>query len=219
MKKIWLTICISLFLIQPCFAQVVVHLENYYKLKESAVSVIIQYKDKQDVEGICSGIIITEDENFTGILTAKHCVDDKNIKRVIINYKYIVNSIVKANNIDVAYLEISTSLLRYNPIYISQSNVKYYDYVYFLGYSKKQIFELGLLIFGTGNNQYAILRSIGGCSGAGIINQKGELVGILWGGGEINWFNQKLEMSVFTPIEKIKPFLIKLKIWNKLRVK
>lgn len=217
MKKLWLLICINLFLISPCFAQIDIHLENYYKLQESAVQLIIQFTDKEDVVGVCSGIIITEDEKLTGILTAKHCVPP-NIKRIIINHKYIVTRVVKADDIDVAYVEISTSLSRYNPIYISQFNAKKKDYVYFLGYpSRSRMFEIGIVYLSGIKNQYIVMNSINGCSGSGVVNQKGELVGILWGGGEINLFNQKLKMVVITPIKDIKPFLIKLKIWNKLR--
>lgn len=218
MKKISFAIFLFfIFISNSCANNVNIYLENYYKLQESAVKLTLYFKDEPNLVGTCSGIIIIEDEHSTGILTAKHCVPP-NIDKIVVNHKYITRTFQTANDIDVAYVEIHRSLLRYNPITIATSNAKIQDYVAFLGYpSKNYVYEMGIVYLLGIKNHYILMKSIPGCSGSGVINLKGELVGILWGGSLINLFNQKIDMTVMTPIEKIKPFLIKIKVWNKVR--
>jgi len=214
-KKILFIVGFCIFICTNLFADNIdIHLQNYYKLQQSAVS-LTTYCSNSKVY-VCSGIIIKEDNNSTGILTAKHCIVPK-IKKIVINDKYVSFKFKRAKDIDVAYIELNHSLLRYNPVKISNYNANKLDYVYFLGYPNKEMFEIGIILWNGIKEQTTVMNSIPGCSGSGVVNQKGELIGILWGSYNIDFFNKKTHIAGITPIELIKPFLIKLKIWNKLR--
>jgi len=219
MKKLWLSfLFIVCVLCSNVYARDVnVDLEIYYKLKESAVSLSI-YDDKGNGY-LCSGIIIMENQYSTGILTAKHCIPD-NTDKIFINDKYRATKYIVADDIDVAYVELGESLLRGNPIKISSHNAKRNSYVYYMGYpSPGEKFEIGIVTWSGLKSQNVFMDSIPGCSGSGIVNTNSELVGILWGSGDIYYFNTKMHLVGMTPIEKIKPFLIKLKIWNSILVR
>ena len=188
--------------------------ENYLVLKESSVSVITVYTDES--ASSCTGIVIVKDEKKTGILTAKHCVTNK-VKNVYIvsDYNYYHASSYKTSKFyDVAYVEINTRLDKQNPIKIASRDAKRKSIVYFLGLLPTgEYFRPGIIGYKSITNVYIFSVALKGCSGAGIINTKGELVGILWGGFVMG----DVELTVMTPIKKIRPFLIKCKIWNKVR--
>jgi hypothetical protein len=218
MKKNVFLFLFCFILISNCFASTDKILEVYDILNKSAVQLEMCTIEDCSEGYICSGIIIKEDNYSTGILTARHCFEGKNIVKTLINDEYLVVKQELANDIDVAYIEIAQSLLRFNPISIAKYNANEHDYVYYLGYPpEKKMFEIGIVFYNTLKQQIIIMNSIGGCSGSGVVNQNKELIGILWGGDTINWFGQKVDRLAITPIEKIKPFLIKLKIWNQLQ--
>lgn len=221
MRKLWLSVLFVVILCSRVGAvDNQIHLQNYYLLKESAVQLEACLDEKCSSAYICSGIIIKENRYSTGILTAKHCLNHKNIVKILIDGQYEVVRQKVVKDIDVAYVEINTSLLRYNPISISKFNAKRKDNVYFLAYpGLKEKFEIGLIAFSGLKTQYVFVNTIPGCSGAGYINTNGELVGIHWGTMTFGMFGKKIKMGGFTPIEVIKPFLIKCKIWNSILVR
>ncbi|MGD2071872.1 MAG: serine protease [Candidatus Thorarchaeota archaeon] len=212
MKKLLIVLICAILCILPykSYADNDIHLKNYFTLQESAVSVIIFYKDGSGA--FCSGIMITEDENSSGFLTAKHCVEG-DIEKILINFKEQVSYYIASPNRDIAYLELDHNLFSYDPIKIASYNAKYKDIVYFLGYpTGNSYFEMGLVAWNTLNNGYIFSKAINGCSGAGAINNRGQLVGILWGIITIG----KIDITIMTSIESIRPFLIQQKLWNKL---
>ena len=191
-----------------------VHLQNYYLLQESAVSLLIIRDDKVFS---CSGIIITEDQNSVGILTAGHCFKG-NTTRIIVNEEYVSTTFEIADNVDIGYVELNHSLLRYNPVKIAKANARKGDLVYYLGYPKlAEKYEVGIVTWYEIKNQYMYMVSTKGCSGAGIVNKKGYLVGILWGGTNGTIYGVQAGIVVMTPIERIKPFLVKIGVWDKIK--
>lgn len=209
-KLVLLTMFLFTLLINNSYAKDV-DLKNYLRLTESTVSIMTVYED--DTASVCSGIIIIKNQNITGILTAKHCLLGK-VKTIYINLIHKTYKYKLAEIIDVAYIELDKSLQYKYPIPIAKYNGKMNDIVYFLGYpSFKEHFQIGTIYFSGFNNFYIFAKALKGCSGSGIINSEGKLVGIVWGSSTFG----HLDTTIATPIKKIKPFLIKLKIWNKLR--
>ena len=220
MKKFILAVVFSFLLIGNTYASVDKSLEIYDALRESAIQLEMCTDENCNQGYVCSGIVIKENRYSTGILTARHCFEGKKIVKTLVNGRYKVIKIILADDIDVAYVEIGQSLLRFNPIPIAKFNVKPYNYVYYLGFpSSTPVFEIGIVFYNTLKNQVILMNSKGGCSGSGIVNENKKLVGVLWGRDTIKIFGKEVNRVIMTPIEKIKPFLIKLKIWNSILVK
>lgn len=209
MEKLFLIlIFFFIVLIQPIAANSV-DLQNYLILQNAAVSVIVEAND--DTGSLCSGIIISKTENFLGILTAKHCMVP-NFKQIYINGISTKNYIV-SKDLDVMYIELNINMSYRNPVKLALYNASNNNTIYFLGYPNlKEYFKTGLLKLSVGSTSYISSPAINGCSGAGVINERGELIGILWGTGKI--FG--IKYSMITPIEPIRIFLRKNKILTSL---
>jgi len=175
----------------------------YYILNNATVSLRIITDDSQ-VYG-CSGIIIHEDENSTGILTAQHCVEHAN--KIIIDDEYEVTSIQASDKIDVAYIVISDIIMHKVAVKMAKWNISVGQSVYNLGNPGWfERYTCGVVI---SSNQIGFISSssaIGGCSGSGVLNIQDELVGILWGGYVAEKFGDE-EPSLITHIESIRDFL------------
>ena len=90
-----------------------------------------------------------------------------------------------------------------SPIKLSRYDIHTGDAVFNLGYPGwRELFDCGKVI--SSSDKYFISSSsvIGGCSGSGVINIYGELVGILWGG-----YIADDGPSIITHIGKIREFL------------
>lgn len=150
--------------------------------------------------GRCTGVLIKNDKNGAVILTAKHCVD-------VYEETYVDGKSVKKIGVsiddDIAYMVISEPLENKEAVTIAKTPVKKDDTVFIYGYPKGDPFiRLGKVMFSNNDHQLARLEVIPGCSGGGVYNEKGELVGIVWG----KLINEKT--AFFEPLKDVKRFLI-----------
>jgi len=174
----------------------------YYILKDTTVKLSIK---RDDGYYRCTGIIIHEDENSTGILTAQHCVDDA--KEIYIDNQYLVTSIQASHKIDIAYVVIDNVIMHKTAIKMAKWNISVGQSVYTLGYPGwNELYNCGVVMSSNNKCFISSSKAIGGCSGSGVINIRGELVGILWG-GYVAENKKDDEFSIITHIELIRDFL------------
>lgn len=193
---------VSVIFVQPSYSQTC-NDRAYYILKESTVKLFIETTDGYYAG--CTGIIVHKDNKSTGILTAGHCVEDAN--KIVIDYIYTVSKFIKAKKSDIAYLIIDDVIIHKNRVKISRYNASAGSSIFTLGYpGLNEVYNCAKILSNGLRNVYSNAKVIPGCSGSGVINIRGELIGIIWGG----YFDKETKicsMSIFTNIESIRQFL------------
>lgn len=146
--------------------------------------------------GICTGAVL-ENSTRVVVLTARHCIGPQPELYVegvpVIDY-------TESKKYDLALLFLEYNVPDKNPSIIADNNVRKGDELYGIGYSKIEGFPLyGTHFFSIRNNAYAKMEVQSGCSGAGLYNDDGELVGTVWG-------HNGMGLGLYTPISFIKKF-------------
>lgn len=191
--------------------------KSYYILKESTVKLIM--KKEIENEGFeyfaCTGIIVYKDEVSTGILTSQHCVGwVKKASYVVVDYKFPVSKIYSSKILDIAYLEINKSIRHKNPVDIATYNAQHNELIYTLGYPNiAPLYSCAKVSYSTTAHTYSDAKIVVGCSGSGVINGRGKLVGIFWGAYAIRVGGKQTGDSIMINTESIRKFLYKI---NKL---
>ncbi len=209
MKKLSIIILIvSLCLIAPNVYAQTCNDNAYNILAESTVKLNIKATDGNYYG--CTGIIIKKTNNSMGILTAKHCTATSDT--IYIDSKYIVDKIVESPMYDFSYLVINKVIMHKNPVKIAKNNARVNESVYSLGYVRTEVIYNCSVIIDKGIKHFysdAVIKH--GCSGSGVINSRGELVGIVWGG---RMFPSDIEKgtAIVTNIKPIRRFLTKIKV-------
>jgi len=198
MMKKWLISAIligSIFLNTNAIAQLVS--PSVLEISRN-VTVPLSITFKSSETGYCTGVVLKNTKNSGIILTAKHCTDNSTIIRIDnIEAVYYKNS---PDN-DLALIYYDQYLPNKRPVTISPNNIILSSRVYHLGYPRsKELFTNGIVSFITNDDCYAIIKTKPGCSGGGIFNTMGELVGIVWG-------SNGLGTAVFESLKNIKQFL------------
>lgn len=180
-----------------------------FVLQEHTVNLIsIKYntETEQFGYGSCTGVVVDKDETGTGILTAKHCTR-KSLK-IIVDGEFTVTKVVQSPDVDLAYVRIEESLFGKNKVKILKSNARMFTCVYSLGdYLTYQWSSSGIIIAVSDKKAYTRLKVKRGCSGGGVINSRGYLVGILVDG---NFRGEEDEVSFeagFVNSSEIQKFL------------
>lgn len=174
------------------------------KAPEQAISSTVSIFFLGNGIGRCSGVVVKETEDNTHILTAKHCINVSEENYVDNN---LVTFIVTSPNDDLAYLIVDGQLENRTVATIGNQEAKIDETIYHIGYPDwdgKMYKANGPVNRKTNDWSWANLRSKGGCSGGGIFNEEGELVGILWGGLTFE------PVTIFEPLRDIKIFLDKI---------
>jgi len=169
------------------------------KIRDNTVSIFIEIDTGE--AGYCTGVVIQNDLNESAVLTAKHCTDSDSTF-----YVEELNSRDYAVDLknDLAIIYFDSYIYNKNAVKLSANN-KIGDLVFHLGYpSSGELFSMGEITKITLKNIYATFISIPGCSGGGVFNNSGELVGILWGGVG--------EDSAFESIKDVRSFLSQIGI-------
>lgn len=132
--------------------------------------------------GRCTGVVIKETPTETYVITAKHCVyktEEQYIETVKPSFVF-----VSAKD-DLALFVVNGKIKNKEPVTLNMEEIKVDDHVYLLGYpywDKTPYTSDGKILRISDDWVWGLFKSIGGCSGGGIFNDKNELVGILWGG-------------------------------------
>ena len=148
---------------------------------------------------ICSGVVIGKDENYTYVLTCKHCLS-------LLEEYYVdhnkVKYIIATPEDDLLYL-IVDGVLDKKVAVLAEMRTSLEENIYHVAYPSlhKNYTSNGKIIRYSEDWGFANLKVKHGCSGGGIFNRARELVGIVWG------FYSKDNITIFEDIEDVKIFL------------
>jgi len=152
--------------------------------------------------GFCSGVIIGENKGYTYVVTCKHCVSPTE-EILVENSK--AKAIFTPIDEDLALILVSGTIDNKEVVTVAEVQPERGDTVFHIGYPDFELFESwGSVLRDTNDWQWASLESKGGCSGGGVYNTRGELVGILWGGFPFK------PISIYEPVVDIKIFMGKV---------
>jgi S1-C subfamily serine protease len=151
--------------------------------------------------GSCSGTIVNEVNGNFHILTAKHCLG-------VTTETYFDNKpatlIVASPTQDLAYAIIEGTIKDKKVAKFSSFSANIGESIYHVSYPDEILFvSEGKIYRQTPKNDYAYLDSIHGCSGGGIFNKYGEVIGVLWGG----YNTRKDSVTIMVPLREINDFL------------
>ena len=147
--------------------------------------------------GMCTGTVL-ENSNKAVVLTAKHCIS---IQPEIYVEGIKVEDYEVSKTYDLALLYLEDVVEDKVPAVIGTKNARRGDELFGLGYSSITGFPLyGTHFFSIGHNAQAKMEVRSGCSGGGLFNTEGELVGVVWGYNRIG-------LRIYTPISFVQKFL------------
>jgi len=154
--------------------------------------------------GSCSGTIIAENEKNHYVLTAKHCIGINEEMYVEHNkVLYITTSIAD----DIALIIVDGKIPNKTVAKLAEQSANLGDTVHHVAYPSGIIYKRsGKVTRITNDWVWFNFKAIGGCSGGGIFNKKGELVSVLWGGFRYPKKDAPIK-SVAEPLKDIKIFL------------
>lgn len=172
--------------------------KNFNSLAKDVCSLHRQpsYQDLVDVSVIVltdsntagSGVIIKITEDYTYVLTNRHVVLDDKGKKEKVTVWNGYGSKVKADIIKISVL-VDLAVVRFPMGFSGKKAIvginipKYAEKVYSVGYNLRRKYLYGEGVFsgaGLDNSDCFQLPIMSGCSGAGIFNSNGELVGLIY---------------------------------------
>lgn len=127
--------------------------------------------------GNCSGVILSNTPKAGAlVITASHCIKPKG-KGFIEGFPAVVLDV--SPDRDLALVGTSKYLMNKKPIKFPKEKQYVFDEIYHIGTpNNKLYFRKGKTILQSSKQDIAILKVIPGCSGGGVYNIKGELIGI-----------------------------------------
>lgn len=154
--------------------------------------------------GRCSGTVIHEDLDNHYVLTAKHCVDVTEEMYVEdIKVSHIITSIED----DLAVLALDGKIDKKSVAKMAYIDANIDEVVHHVAYPNGIIYKASGKITRENNDwQFVNFKSIGGCSGGGVFNNRGSLIGVLWGGYPMAPKDAPIK-SIIEPIEDVRMFL------------
>lgn len=148
--------------------------------------------------GLCSGAVLKNSMHGADILTAKHCigvVDELYVESVpVIKIQTSVSQ-------DLALLKTSEMIPNKSGSVVALKDAKLFEELFGVGYPSMNPFIMHGTVFIKGiHNHHAKMEIIPGCSGGGIYNTDGFLVGIVWGYTHFG-------LGIYEPVTQIRKFL------------
>jgi S1-C subfamily serine protease len=166
-----------------------------YNIEQVTVRLLLMQGDE---DAYCTGVVIKNTPESSQVLTAKHCVGNK---RTVYIGDLKSNNYKKSRIDDLAVVYFDKSIPNKLSVKKAWDNNKVGDKVYHLGYPmNKEVYVNGKItsIF---LDVHADFKPLHGCSGGGVFNESGELVGI-----EVAILNSNGE-AIFEPIKSVRSFL------------
>ena len=203
MKKLIIPMILSLLLLNPIYIYAQEEYVNPDPVKVIVKKVITQSVSILTLElngfSSCSGVVLKNTIDESIVLTAKHCVE---LAEEIYVDNLIVKTIGISLNDDLAFLKLDEFIPYKSPVTLANSNSQRGDWIVGIGYPKNRLFiSFGNLTIITSDWQIVQIHMIKGCSGGGIFNKDGELIGILWG----SFFDETF--GIFERLEDIHKFV------------
>lgn len=198
MKRLWVILFLILFTLNAHATNISYYEEDIYdELAKHTVSILSVGLGF----GLCSGVLLAEDDRYSYVLTAKHCLHV--IEEMHVNHNK-VKLVVGSTKDDLAILVVIGKIANKKPVKLAKYRELIDSKVYHLAYPNFKFEEYatsGTILRYTDDWGWTKdLIAKGGCSGGGIFNEDRELIGILWGRLE--------DITVFEPITDIKDFLL-----------
>lgn len=202
MKKIIISL-VFLFL----FSSNIFALEKQL-VDKSSVHILIYSEANPDQSRACSGVVINNQTAYATVLTAKHCVG-QNVSYFVEEYPALVVTISEKE--DLAFLYVPFNIKGKISATVAKQGLFLNQQVYLLGkLTLGDYWQKGRTFIPLLNFDIVILNSRQGCSGGGVWNEKGELVGILVAGLGKN----ESPISVIMNLKKVKVFLNEIGDWR-----
>lgn len=179
--KLFITIVGLIFglFISSVSAQVgVIETDRFDLITPIAISSSVRIRIVSD-EGtyLCSGVVIKNTPTESIVLTAKHCVEPDSD---IFVESFVATEVGVSKFIDIAYIKVSDYIFFKTPARILYHPSKLGDKILGVGYPGKHLYvvrgETGIPLIST---TISFMKIKKGCSGGGIYNDYGELVGIM----------------------------------------
>ena len=147
----------------------------------------------------CSGVVIKNTPTESIVLTAKHCiVSEKELFVESIKIYSVGISVSK----DLAYIKLNKFIPFKTPTRLSNYIPHSKDRITGIGYPKGELYiTKGKIFLETLDNQMAKMKIESGCSGGGVFNEDGELIGIML--GYVPYFN----IAMLTKLQDLHKFI------------
>lgn len=146
----------------------------------------------------CTGVLLKNDEEGALVLTAKHCLNPSEENYV---EHRLVTYMLASSHDDLALLFLDKMIPNKIPVRVGTVDPKVGDFVYHLGYPNDILVTFGKVLRETKDHTHAKLSIIPGCSGGGVFNEHGQLVGIVWG------YIRSLDVAIYEPLRDVNIFL------------
>ncbi len=203
MKRLFtaLSIIFTLFLVSPNYsnAQVVKTDKLDLIIPNAITSSVSIFGVGEKGYASCSGVVIKNTPTESIVLTAKHCITSE-IEIFVEHLKaYSVGiSITK----DLAYIKLDKFISFKTPVKLSNYIPHAKDKITGIGYPKGELYiTKGIIFLETLEHQMAKMEIKLGCSGGGVFNEDGELIGIML--GHVPYFN----VSMLTKLQDLHKFI------------
>ncbi|MHA2013331.1 MAG: S1 family peptidase [Candidatus Helarchaeota archaeon] len=162
-------------------------------VRKSIVGLALKIGDKQ---GVCHGVVIKKTENYSTILTAKHCTKDVDEFYVEEFPAYLIK---KSDDSDLAYLFVPGNLKTKEPCEFADNSGKFNQQVYYLGEVFGIVQDLKGRVIYTIGKTVTTLHVIRGNSGGGIWTEDNKLVGVIVTGS----FAPLIEEAIISQAENL----------------
>jgi len=183
---------------------------SYQELKDVTVR-IIGKKPEQLLMWTGTGIVIKITDDYTYILTNKHVAQKNALLYIVEKEKEYKAKVIKhAEKEDLALIRIYGKITNKKVIKGIADKIEPQNKVYSVGMylSKKYIYTEGTMAGLNKDNQFIMnLPSAFGCSGSGVFNKDGELVGLIFGIYAYNYLAADTAKAICVNIDEIKIFL------------
>ena len=151
--------------------------------------------------GFCTGTVLSNSENKSFVITAKHCIEAS--KELYVENLKVIKTYSSISD-DIAVLELNNNIPNKTPAILGKNNLKKNDEVFGVGYPNLDLYPLYGKIFLTAkDDSYIMMKSIHGCSGSGLFNNNDKLIGVLWGGVAVGNVN----ITLYSPLNEILNFI------------
>ena len=173
-----------------------------YNIEQVTVQISL-YNSEGKNSASCTGVVIKNTPEMSEVLTAKHCVENRNIAYID---NISSNTFSKSQRDDLAIIYFDKSLPSKLVTKLFYGKIKRGDIVYHLGLTKNIIYGNGKITHLYFSSAKSTIKVEHGCSGGGVFNDDGELVSVVWG-GFLEATEEAPRKSVAEPLNDIKTFL------------